>query len=107
MELPIGEIQRRMSNIGGTEPEKLKVDLDKLHYDLLNVKGLSQRQCDVFFTVGSGMTNKEVAEKLCVSQATVKFHLTHIFNKLKVKSRSRLVILAHGLEPLDWDPNAN
>jgi len=38
------------------------------------------------------MSNKEVSERLYVSQRTVKAHLTNIFNKLNVASRSEAIV---------------
>jgi DNA-binding NarL/FixJ family response regulator len=40
------------------------------------------------------MKNKETAEKLFLSEATVRHHLTSIFEKLKVRSRLELVVHA-------------
>lgn len=76
------------------------VSLDKLRQSLIENKGFSDRECDIFFVVGSGVNNYDAAEYLRISEGTVKFHLTSIFKKLEVNSRSKLVILAHGLEPL-------
>jgi len=77
-----------------------EVNLDQLHESLMTDKGLTLRECDFFFMVGSGINNCEAAERLNVTEGTVKFHLTSIFKKLNVSSRAKLVLLAHGLEPL-------
>jgi len=49
------------------------------------------------------MSNKEIAEKLFLSQRTIKAHLTNIFNKLNVASRSEAIVrgLKWGLVTLD------
>jgi DNA-binding NarL/FixJ family response regulator len=39
-----------------------------------------------------GMSNKEIAEKLFLSERTIKAHLTNIFNKLNVASRSEAIV---------------
>jgi len=78
----------------------MKVATKRIKKILINEKGLTQRQVDVFFTVGSGLSNVEASEKLEVNEGTVKFHLTNIFKKLDITSRSQVVLLAHGIEPL-------
>jgi NarL family two-component system response regulator LiaR len=64
---------------------------------------LSQRESEVLRLVALGMGNKEVAEKLFLSQRTVKAHLTSVFNKLNVASRSEAIVkgLQWGLVALE------
>ena len=50
-------------------------------------KSLSNRECEVMFLVMKGLTNREIKKELCVEVKTVKFHLTNIYKKLKVKNR--------------------
>ena len=68
---------------------------------MVAAKKLTKREVDVFFLVGSGITNREAAEKIDVQPGTIKFHLTNIFDKLEVRSRSSVILMAHGLEPVD------
>lgn len=60
-------------------------------------RGLSRREAEVGRCVAKGMTNKEVAELLCISEKTVKFHLTSIYKKLCMKNRTALAIWAQPL----------
>lgn len=53
---------------------------------------LSERESKVLELVALGMGNREIGEKLFVSQRTVKAHLTSIFNKLNVASRSEAIV---------------
>ena len=39
-----------------------------------------------------GMTNKEIADHMCVTTATIKFHLQHIYEKLHVHSRTEAAL---------------
>jgi len=42
--------------------------------------------------VSKGLSNKEVANQLFVTEKTVKFHLTNIYKKMNVKSRAQLIV---------------
>jgi LuxR family maltose regulon positive regulatory protein len=48
---------------------------------------LSARELEVLTELSHGITNREIADKLCISQATVKTHVLSIFGKLGVSSR--------------------
>ncbi len=52
---------------------------------------LSARELEVLGEMALGITNREIAEKLCISQATVKSHVLGIFGKLGVSSRMMAV----------------
>src|SRR5476651_2489131 len=60
--------------------------------DALIQKGLSNRESEVAELVSKGMSNKEVANQLFVTEKTVKFHLTNIYKKMNVKSRAQLIV---------------
>ena len=64
---------------------------------------LSDRESEVLRLVALGITNKDVAEELSLSQRTIKAHLTSIFNKLNVASRSEAIVkgLQWGLVALE------
>ena len=68
---------------------------------------LSERESEVLRLVALGMSNKEVAEELFLSQRTVKAHLTNVFNKLNVASRSEAIVkgLQWGLVTLENTEN--
>lgn len=53
---------------------------------------LTEREKEVLHCLLEGLSNKEIAEKLFISDKTVKIHLSKIFKKLNVKSRSQAVI---------------
>ena len=55
---------------------------------------LSPREVDVLTWVAKGASNKEIAQHLHISEATVKSHLLHIFAKLGVNDRTQAVTLA-------------
>ncbi len=53
-------------------------------------EALTEREKEVAGWVGRGMSNKEIARQMTISDATVKTHLQHIFSKLKVDRRMRI-----------------
>jgi DNA-binding NarL/FixJ family response regulator len=62
---------------------------------MVNAQGaqmLSPRQKELVELVASGMTNKEIAEQMKLSEHTVKNYLFRIFDKLGVSSRAELII---------------
>lgn len=56
--------------------------------------GLTARELEVLALMIKGLNNKEIAARLTVSIATVKFHISGIFTKLQVSSRVEAVTLA-------------
>lgn len=58
------------------------------------IKGrLSRREQDIAQLIASGLSNQEVAHRLDITEATVKAHLTHIFQKLTLRGRGQLTAL--------------
>jgi DNA-binding NarL/FixJ family response regulator len=55
---------------------------------------LSPREVEILQFVATGLSNKEIAGKLQISETTVKSHLLHIFAKLQVNDRTQAVTLA-------------
>jgi DNA-binding NarL/FixJ family response regulator len=55
---------------------------------------LTEREIEVLQLAGKGITNREVADRLSISHRTVQAHLSHIFNKLGVGSRTEAVVYA-------------
>jgi DNA-binding NarL/FixJ family response regulator len=51
---------------------------------------LSERETEVTYYLARGYTNKEIAQKLYVTEKTVKQHVWHIFAKTKFESRYKL-----------------
>lgn len=65
---------RLMGQVRGPEPELL-----------------SARELEVLALVAAGSTNREAAQRLFISEATVKTHLLHIYAKLEVRDRASAV----------------
>lgn len=62
---------------------------------LSNAPRLSPREREVLRLVAAGRSNKEIASELGVTERTVKFHVTAIFNKLGAENRAAAVTIAH------------
>jgi DNA-binding NarL/FixJ family response regulator len=58
------------------------------------IASLTSREREVVDLVCEGLRNKEIADRLHISGATVSHHLTSIFRKLEVEDRTSLVIYA-------------
>ena len=56
---------------------------------------LTAREREVLRIVGTGATNREIAEQLYIAEGTVKTYITSLFNRLNLKNRSQLAIHAN------------
>jgi DNA-binding NarL/FixJ family response regulator len=67
-----------------------------------DLESLTEREADVLRLMARGFANQEIGEKLFVSEATVKTHVAHILDKLRVDNRVQAVVAAYesGLVPL-------
>jgi two-component system nitrate/nitrite response regulator NarL len=55
---------------------------------------LTNRELEILRLVATGLRNKAIAAQLSVTEGTVKIHLHHIFEKLQVHGRVRLILYA-------------
>jgi len=55
-------------------------------------KELTNREIDVLKLLVLGYNNKEIADKLCITNHTVKAHLTQVYKKLGVTNRSKAIV---------------
>jgi DNA-binding NarL/FixJ family response regulator len=58
-------------------------------------EALTDRELEVLRLVASGATNKDIAERMFLSEATVKTHLLHVYAKLGVNDRAAAVAAAY------------
>jgi DNA-binding NarL/FixJ family response regulator len=64
-----------------------------------DISELTPREKEVLQLIGLGSTNRDIAEKLYISEGTVKTHVTHLFNRLRLKNRSQLAVFANMMFP--------
>lgn len=63
--------------------------------ETVKIASLSKRELEVVQYIGEGLKSKEVAERLFISEITVRHHLTSIFAKLEVSDRVELMLYAY------------
>ncbi len=63
------------------------------------LQGLTEREREVLSLIARGLTNREIAEKMVISEKTVKTHVSNLLDKLGLEDRTRAAIwaLKHGL----------
>jgi LuxR family maltose regulon positive regulatory protein len=60
-------------------------------------QALSERELEVLKLLAAGLSNREIAARLVVAETTVKKHITHLFDKLDVTSRTQALVRAREL----------
>ncbi|MFP4844336.1 response regulator transcription factor [Winogradskyella sp. PE311] len=69
-----------------------EIDLNKIEE-----LGLSKREYEVLKEVALGLSNLEIAEKLFVSESTIKTHVSNLFIKLNAKRRTQAIQISKNL----------
>lgn len=92
-----GEVWIERSMMGSMIQELNKPPL--VDREVSKIKSLTEREREVIALVGEGLKNKQVGERLFISETTVTHHLSSVFSKLEVSDRLELIIYAfrHGL----------
>ena len=65
---------------------------------------LTAREREIFDLIASGLSNAEIGKQLYIGETTVKTHVTHVFQKLKVRDRVQAVVLAYQTGLVDQEP---
>ncbi|MDF0676029.1 MAG: response regulator transcription factor [Nitrospira sp.] len=58
-------------------------------------EALTEREREIIRLVGEGLSNKDIAYQLSISDSTVRHHMTNIFDKVGVPNRQKLLVHAH------------
>jgi two-component system nitrate/nitrite response regulator NarL len=83
----IGSVIHEFNRPSKVDPEEAKITT------------LTDREREVITLVGEGLKNRQIAERLFITETTVTHHLSSVFSKLEVSDRLELIIYAfrHGL----------
>lgn len=92
-----GEVWIERSMMGSMIQELNKPPL--VDPEFTKIESLTDREREVIALIGEGLKNKQVGERLFISETTVTHHLSSVFSKLEVSDRLELIIYAfrHGL----------
>jgi DNA-binding NarL/FixJ family response regulator len=84
-----GLLVEQIANPGDAVPGRTATPFDEL----------TAREREVLQLIASGLTNKEIAAALCITERTVKTHVSHILGKLGLSDRTQAAIFAvkHGM----------
>ena len=93
------EVARRAFVALGAAPDLARFDEQSTRRGSAAVGGLTGREVEVLELIAAGNTNRQIAETLIISEKTVARHVSNIFTKLAVSSRSAATAYAfrHGL----------
>jgi len=102
----IEAIRQVSQGVASLHPSIAKKVLDELHNSgrqKLSDDPLTQREVDVLRLIAQGQENREIAEQLVISEATVRTHVSNILGKLHLASRTQaaLYALREGIASLD------
>ena len=67
----------------------------KVDPEAAKAASLTEREREVVALIGEGLRNKEIADRLFISETTVRHHLTSIYGKVDITNRLKLIIFAY------------
>ncbi|MDC2867145.1 MULTISPECIES: response regulator [unclassified Bacillus (in: firmicutes)] len=76
------------------ELKRAKVDSIAEQHAPKQIEQLTEREVEVLRELGYGLNNKEIAEKLFITEGTVKNHVSNIISKLELRDRTQAAIFA-------------
>jgi len=91
-----GEVWLDRATMGNLFSEMTRKRSDGRDPDETRRESLTDRELQVISLIAEGLKNKQIAQRLFISETTVTHHLSSIFSKLDVSDRLELVIYAFG-----------
>lgn len=89
--------QKMIAQVSNQSPASTASELPELPPGLLE---LTPREREVLCLIATGSSNREIAQKLFISEGTVKNHVTNILNRLNLRDRTQAAIFANTYA--DW-----
>jgi len=90
----VNAIRKAVAGQPSLSPEAAQVLMKNVSEPALPYQEMTGREKEILALMVEGMSNNEIAERLIVSQSTVKFHVSNILSKLGVTGRTEAVALA-------------
>ncbi|MBN1367265.1 MAG: response regulator transcription factor [Dehalococcoidales bacterium] len=90
----VNAIRKAASGQSSLSPEAAQVLIQKMNEPAQPGQDMTDREREILALMVEGLSNNNIAERLFVSQSTVKFHVSNVLSKLGVTSRTEAVALA-------------
>ncbi len=74
--------------------QKRKVISEDINHKKIKALDISKREYEVLIGISEGLSNKEIGEKLFVSESTIKTHVSNLLTKLNAKRRTQALQIA-------------
>jgi two-component system, NarL family, response regulator LiaR len=87
-------IRRAAAGQPSLSPEAAQVLIQRVNEPSLPGQDMTGREKEILELMVQGLSNNEIADRLIISQSTVKFHVSNILSKLGVSGRTEAVALA-------------
>ena len=87
-------VRRAMAGQPSLSPEAAQVLIQKVNEPAPPGQDMTDREREILALMVEGLSNGQIADRLFVSQSTVKFHVSNVLSKLGVASRTEAVALA-------------
>lgn len=78
--------------------KQLQQDSFPIDYKKIQELGISNREYEVLVEISNGLSNKEIGEKLHISESTIKTHVSNLLLKLDAKRRTQAIQKAKELQ---------
>ncbi len=90
----VNAVRRAVAGQPSLSPEAAQVLIQKVNEPPPPGQDMTDREKEILVLLVEGLSNNEIAERLIVSQSTVKFHVSNVLSKLGVAGRTEAVALA-------------
>jgi NarL family two-component system response regulator LiaR len=90
----LNAVRKAAAGQSSLSPEAAQILIQKMNEPAQPGQDMTEREREILALMVEGLSNNGIAERLFVSQSTVKFHVSNVLSKLGVTSRTEAVALA-------------